>query len=373
MTDRVEADLVIAGAGPVGLAVAIRARMRGLEAIVLERRDAPLDKACGEGIMPTGVAALESMGVRLSDEDAWPFRGIRYVENGLAAEGRFTGAPGRGVRRTVLTRALLARAGELGAVVRFGHAVVSWSRDDGGVQVRTRAGTIHGRLLVGADGLHSRIRRRAGLEDGRRARGSARLRYGIRRHFDVMPWSDLVEVHLADGAEAYVTPVGPRTVGVAMLFSPPASPSSPAEARGDERGDSAETYGALLARFPALEERLAGAAALDRARGAGPLRQRVHGRTADGVALIGDAAGYVDALTGQGIELGFAAAVALVDAVAAGHPLDRYEAEYRRLTRRYRVGTKLLLGTTRRRATRRGLVRLFRAFPRLFDRAVDAL
>jgi len=142
---------------------------------------------------------------------------------------------------------------------------------------------------VGADGLHSRIRRRA-----------------------------------------YVTPVGPRTVGVAVLFTH----LSPA---ADGPGDSAETYGGLLGRFPALRERLGGAAALDRPRGAGPLRQRVRRRTGDGVVLVGDAAGYVDALTGQGIELGFAAAEALVDVIAAGDPLDRYETEYRRLTRRYRV------------------------------------
>ena len=363
-------DLVIAGAGPVGLAVAIHARLRGLDAIVLERRREPLDKACGEGIMPAGVAALESMGVSLAGIDRRPFHGIRYVEDGIVAEGRFPGPPGLGLRRTGLEHALLARARELGAVVRTGSPLEGWEICETGVSVNTPEGTICGALLVGADGLHSRIRRLAGLDRQPRPWLRSPSRYGIRRHFAARPWSDLVEVHLADGAEAYVTPVGPETVSVAVLFT-----TRPAELRrsGTAASGTGPNYDALPGRFPALQERLAGAEPLDRVRGAGPFRQRVRARTSDRVALVGDAAGYVDALTGQGIELGFAAAEALADIVRSGAPLLRYEAVYRRITRRYYVGAEILLRGTRRGLIRRGLVRVLRSAPAVFDRAVGAL
>jgi len=350
-------DLVIAGAGPAGLATAIRARLAGLDAIVLERRRT-LDKACGEGIMPAGTAALAEMGVRFAEGDGSPFLGIRYVEGDRVAEGRFAGPPGLGVRRTVLARQLLSRARELGAVVDTARPLEGWTVEGNVVRVRTPAGDVRGSLLVGADGLHSRVRQLAGLRRIRPRRHPAPRRFGVRRHFAIAPWSDLVEVHLADGAEAYVTPVAPDLVGVAVLFSP----SRPTPG-----------YESLLSRFPTLRERLAGAGPVDRARGAGPLRQPVRGRIADRVALVGDAAGYLDALTGQGIEIGLEAARLLVDTVRAGHGLERYDASVRRLVRRYRIGAELLLRVTRSRIGRRGLVGLLRASPALFDRAVTAL
>ncbi|MEE8116983.1 MAG: hypothetical protein V3T28_07750, partial [Gemmatimonadales bacterium] len=173
-----------------------------------------------------------------------------------------------------------------------------------------------------------------------------------------------VEVHLADGAEAYVTPVAPDVVGVALLFEAPLRGGS---------GDSGDTsFEQLLARFPAIEQRLASGAPLDRPRGAGPLRQPVRGRVAGRVVLVGDAAGYLDALTGQGLELAFGAAAALVDVVRTGVPLERYESAYRRLTRDYYRLTGLLLGATRYRLVRRGLVRLLDVVPGAFDRVLDA-
>ncbi|MDX1394934.1 MAG: NAD(P)/FAD-dependent oxidoreductase [Gemmatimonadota bacterium] len=366
-------DLVIAGAGPIGLAVAIHARLRGLAPLVLERAPGPVDKACGEGIMPAGVAALEAMGVTPANDRSHPFRGIRYIEDDLVAEGRFAGPPGLGVRRTELTRVLLERATELGAPVRFGAAVDDWEVDRAGIEVRVRGceRTEHARLLVGADGLHSDVRRRAGLDRPEAAdgRGTRETRFGLRRHFRLRPWTDLVEVHLADRAEAYVTPVGPELVGVAFLFSP----RSPGSTEPTGSPESPAVWDSLLARFPRLTDKLAGADPTDRPRGAGPLRQPVLGRVAPGVALVGDAAGYLDALTGQGIELGLACAEALVETLVSGSPLERYETAYRRLTKRYYTGTRLLLAATRRGPTRRGLVRALGSVPGLFDRAVGAL
>src|SRR5262249_12736081 len=93
-------DLVVVGGGPVGLAAAIHAADRGLSAVVLERRTPPLDKACGEGLMPPGVAALGALGVVVPEHARAPFVGIRYVDGDTVAEARFADGPGWGVRRT---------------------------------------------------------------------------------------------------------------------------------------------------------------------------------------------------------------------------------------------------------------------------------
>src|SRR5260370_6606609 len=87
------------GGGPAGLALAIHAAKRGLSTIVLERRTWPVDKACGEGLMPAGLGQLESMGVlgRVSSADSAPFESIRYVqEDGSFAEARLPGRGGLG-------------------------------------------------------------------------------------------------------------------------------------------------------------------------------------------------------------------------------------------------------------------------------------
>jgi flavin-dependent dehydrogenase len=377
MRHRSEAvDLVIVGAGPVGLAAAIRGSLRGLSAVVLERRSKPLDKACGEGVMPAGVAALEAMGVRLLPDECRRFVGIRYVEGKLVAEGRFPDGAGLGIRRLVLAERLLERARELGVVVRSGCPAEGWEEDGTGVWVHTPDGPLRARYLVAADGLHSRIRRLAHLDAPRRLRFHSAPRYGLRRHFSASPWSEFVEVHLADRMEAYVTPVAADVVGVALLFSPTGARAGQPDASGGRtagRPGQGTRFEALLEGFPALQDKLRDAEPLDAPRGAGPLRQPVRRRFAGRVALVGDAAGYLDALSGQGLELGFAAAAALIEVLKSGAPLDHYEQAYRRLSRRYYIGTELLLQLTRHRPLRRGSLRLLRATPALFDRLLGAV
>src|SRR5262245_51910271 len=196
------ADLVVVGGGPAGLATAIHAAQLGLAAVVLERRTPPLDKPCGEGLMPLGVAALGAMGVEVPPWGRTPFIGIRYVDGDVVAEGRFPCGPGWGVRRTALMQGMIARAQTLGVDLRYGCDVTTWQRTGGGVVVDTDHRAVHARLLVGADGLHSRVRQQAGLACAWRG---AR-RFGVRQHFTLPPWSPFVEVHWTDGAEAYVTP-----------------------------------------------------------------------------------------------------------------------------------------------------------------------
>ncbi|MEE2853040.1 MAG: NAD(P)/FAD-dependent oxidoreductase [Actinomycetota bacterium] len=336
MTDY-DADLLIAGGGPAGLATALHARRLGLSVIVAEPRDSPIDKACGEGLMPGGLAELTSLGV---DPVGMPFHGIAYVSERVRAQARFRGGPGRGVRRTTLHAALAARAKEQDTDwIRT--RVTSVAQDAHGVS----AAGVRAKWLVAADGLHSQVRRAAGIT----ATAGAPRRYGVRRHYRVPAWSEFVEVYWSRWGEAYVTPVEPDLVGVAIL------------SRG--RPD--------LAWFPRLARRLRGAGS-GQARGCGPLRQLVSRRVAGRVLLVGDAAGYEDALTGEGISLALKQAAAAVDAIVTDAPAS-YERAWHRITRDYRLLTRTLVLASSSRAVRRAVVPTCTLLPAVFGRGVNIL
>jgi menaquinone-9 beta-reductase len=342
-----DVDLAVVGGGPVGLAVAIEARMAGLTVRVIEPRALPIDKACGEGLMPGAVRALDQLGV---DPAGRAFAGIAYVGESSRVEHRFTSGPGRGVRRTVLHEALGVRADELGVMRTDGKAVqLTQNRDQ--VTVSGEFGELTARWLVGADGLHSTVRRLAALA-GREQRASAR-RYGVRRHFQVAPWSDLVEVHWTRAIEVYVTPVDENTVGIALL------------------GPSPMNFAQQLAGIPAVWNRVADALGASDVRGAGPLRQRSRRRTAGRVLLAGDASGYVDALTGEGLRVGFAQAHVAVQAIVNETP-RAYERAWTRSTRDFRILTSGLV-TAARSPLRGRIVPAAVASPALFGRIVERL
>lgn len=334
-------DLIVAGGGPAGLATAIHAARAGLEVVVAEPRRTPIDKACGEGLMPHGAQALAGLGIQVTGQ---PLRGIRYLDDRHQAEARFRGEPGLGVRRTDLHAALAHRARQLG--IRVLPVLVDGVRQD---DSSVSAAGLRARYLAAADGLHSPIRRGLGLDrpvDGSR-------RHGLRRHFAVAPWSDCVEVHWSPSAEAYVTPLAPDLVGVAVLTS---------------RRGSFEQH---LAAFPALLDRLPTGAA-GPVRGAGPMRQRVRARVAGRVLLVGDAAGYVDALTGEGLSLALAGAAALVGCVRADRP-EAYERAWRSVTRRHRVLTHALVWARGRSALAPHIVPAAAHLPPLFSALVNRL
>lgn len=337
MTDGL--DLLVVGGGPAGLTTAIRARLAGLSAAVLDRARPPIDKACGEGLMPDAVARLREIGV---EPRGLPFRGIRYFDGEAMAEGVFPHAGGLGVRRLELHQALVRRAEEVGVSLRWG--VKAEGLGAGGVT--TDQGTFAARWIVGADGLRSQVRRWAGLEAGE---GSFR-RFGVRRHFSMAPWSDFVEVYWGPACEAYVTPVSGDEVGVALLWS-----------------EGKAGFDDLLERFPTLRARLDGAPASSRDRGAGPLHQRARAVRRGNVALVGDAAGYLDAITGEGLAVALHESAALAEAVVAGN-LSLYAAAHRRINRLPNTMTSLMLALERRPRLRARAVRALAAEPAQFSR-----
>jgi len=346
------ADLIVVGGGPVGLAAAIDARLAGLSVLLIEPRTGPVDKACGEGLMPGTVAALRRLGVTVEGS---PFRGIRYVApNGrTSAVYLFPGSVGMGVRRTALHAALAARATALGAVRQPGRVRGLRQNDVGNanlVRVELDDGSTHsGTWALGCDGLHSFVRRTTGL-----GRGSDGRRFGIRRHAARAPWTDVVEVHWSAIGEAYVTPISDREIGVAVL------------------GPRGWSFDEAITTFPVLARHLDGVEWTTSARGAGPLRQKVSSPVCGRVLLVGDAAGYVDALTGEGLRIGLACAEAAVQSVVAGRP-QAYPRRWRSLTREYRWLTSGLVMATRVPVARRVLVPVAARLPRVFGAAIDTL
>jgi len=338
----IETEVLVVGGGPVGLAAAIEARLAGVDVVVAEPRAGVIDKACGEGLMPGALPALARLGVA---PRGFALRGVDYRDGRRSAQHRFVGGHGLGVRRTTLHAALRERAEELG-VRTIARRVEAVDQDATGV----RAAGIRASWLLAADGLHSTVARATGLH---RDAPAPRRRYGLRRHYAVEPWSDLIEVHWTPLGELYVTPTADAMVGVALL------------ARQGVRFDDA------LAASPELSARLLGHEPVTELRGAGPLRQTTRARTVGRVLLVGDASGYVDALTGEGIRIGLAQARAAVEAVMVGDPAG-YERAWLDATRDFRR----LTGALVRAATspgRRLIVPVAHAAPGIFASAVERL
>lgn len=334
-------DLLVVGAGPAGLATALHAARAGWAVTVLQRRAGDGDKACGEGLMPAALRELAALEVHPEGHD---ITGITYRQGARTALATFRAGPGRGVRRTALHACLHDAAREAGVEIVAGDGRGFVQHAD-----HVRVDGHRARWLVGADGLHSRVREAVGP-----ARAVRAPRWGLRRHYALAPWTSRVEVTWAGASEAYVTPVAPDTVGVAVLT--------------DRPGPWADQ----LAAFPELSARLAGATPVSSVRGAGPLRQDVRRRVQGRVLLVGDAAGYVDALTGEGIAVALASARVLVAALLDGQP-QRYERDWARVTREPRLLTAGLLAARRAPGLGRAVVPAASVLPGVFGRVVDRL
>ena len=337
-----ETEVLIAGGGPAGLAAAIAARQVGLEATVVDCAHPPVDKACGEGIMPDGLLALQRLGVSMGPGQAEPFRGIRFIDGPDQVAASFPNGVGYGIRRVALHQLLVDRATETGVVVHWGMRITGLS--ERGLSVNGE--TVRSRWLICADGQNSHLRRIASLDTS----DTPSVRYGFRRHYNVAPWSDLVEVHWSDCGQIYVTPVAADQVCVALI-------TRERHLRFDD----------ALPRFYKLFPCLRSAAPVPDIMGAVTATRKLARVSRDRIALVGEASGSVDAITGEGLSMAFRQAHALAEAMRSGS-LKPYQSAHRSIACRPRLMARMMLAMDAHPSIRRRVFCAFQADPAYFNR-----
>jgi menaquinone-9 beta-reductase len=349
-------DVFVVGGGPAGLATAIAASQKGLRVTVADGAAPSIDKPCGEGMMPETLAALRSLGVEIEPQEVRKFRGISFAQAFVQKDERvqedtrvfadFPQGAGIGMRRHLLHERLVARAEECGVELRWNTPVMGI--DAAGthrINVQLSLGKISARWVIGADGQGSRVRRWSGLEAARRTK----LRHARRRHYRVSPWSEYVEIYWGLHSQAYVTPVGAEEVCIVVM---------------SESADRV-SFDQALCEFPQVKTRLAGAELASRERGAITSIHTLRHVQRGNVALVGDASGSVDPITGEGLRLAFRQAFALADFISANE-LPAYERAHHDLARHpIRMG-HAMLWLCRHPRIRARLIRVMAAKPDLF-------
>jgi flavin-dependent dehydrogenase len=283
------------------------------------------------------------LGVKFDAGEGRSFRGISFVQAGARVSADFPHGQGVGLRRPLLHERLVAVAEEFGVKLMW-KTPVSGIDADG---VRISSGLIRARWIVGADGHGSRVLRWSGLAPT----APSQQRYANRRHYRLRPWSNYMEIYWGSRAQAYVTPIASDEVCIVIM----------AETTEHASFDSA------LAEMPELNEKLAGAQPSSRERGAVTAMRSLQRVQRNHVALVGDASGGVDAITGEGLRLAFRQAFALADAMAAGN-LINYQQAHREIARRPMFMGNLLLWLARHPRIRARVIRVMQDQPDLFAR-----
>ena len=298
-----DADVVVVGGGPVGATLAMLLARAGRRVTVIEKATLPRDKPCGEGLMPSGVKVLARLGIDLLAEGFPAVGGVRYrLASGRSVRGNLATGPGCGVRRIRLDPLLAARAAATSGVTFVaGCAALGLRTARECVRLDTQHGELTARVLVGADGLRSPVAGWLGWA-APPPRPEAAPRHALVGHLAVhgghIP--DEIVVTLLGDVEVYAAPCGQGEVLVAVL---------------GPRGRLRRVGRSVLESYRATVERahpeLAGAPLAGRVWGAGPFRTSPR-TVAEGRAfLVGDAAGFLDPLTGDGIAAGLAQAETL--------------------------------------------------------------
>jgi flavin-dependent dehydrogenase len=294
-------------------------------------------------MMPETLAALRSLGVEIEPGQGHTFRGICFVQKDTQVFADFPQGHGIGLRRRLLHQRLVAKAEECGVQLLWNTPISGV--DSEGVQLPD--GKVNARWVVGTDGQGSRVRRWSGLEATKRSK----QRHANRRHYRVKPWSNYVEIHWGTHAQAYVTPIGKEEVCIVIT---------------SELAEHA-CFDRALNELPNLKVRLAGAGLSSRERGAVTSMHLLRNVQRRNVALVGDASGGVDAITGEGLRLAFRQAFALADAMAANN-LMQYQQVHRQLARRPRGMGNLMLWLGRNPRIRSRVIRAMESKPEVFER-----
>jgi flavin-dependent dehydrogenase len=340
-------DIFIVGGGPAGLATAILAAKRGLHVAVADHNVFPIDKACGEGLMPDTLAALKTLGIDLGHGEATPFRGIRFreAESANYVEAEFGESFGLGIRRTVLHAKLAERAAEVGVVLLWGSRVTL----NGDGRILCQGEPVRSKWVIGADGEASPFRKWAALDAARHEH----IRFAARQHFQITPWTDFVEVYWGRDCQITVAAIAPEELCVAVTSHVPGL-----------------RFRDALERVPALASRLRNLPRLGKLRGARAASRRLRRVYRDRLALVGDASGSVDPLTGEGIGLAFKQAAALVEAITR-NDLRAYQAAHDGIGKAPRLMSRFVLTMDAHPNLRRKALSILACEPSLFSRLLQ--
>jgi len=264
------------------------------------------------------------------------------VDENHSARAEFAGPTGFSVRRTKLHQLLVDHAVSQGVEFRWGTRVTHIDKET----VTAAKDRMPYRWLVGADGQNSRVRKWAGLD----TRTGSKKRFGFCSHFQVQPWSDVAEVHWTRGCQIFITPMKEHEVGVAVLSREPTL-----------RLDRA------LPMFPALAEKLRGALQTTKESGDATSLRILPAIARGRIALVGDASGTVDAVTGHGLSLSFQQAISLAESMRQGD-LSHYQDAHGKISAVPVTMSRLMLLMERSNWIRRRAIRLFEKTPGLFSR-----
>jgi len=309
-------DVAVVGAGPIGSALALMLARRGLRSILIDKEQFPRDKPCGEGLMPSGAAVLEELGLDLSDLPR--LEGVSYHLPGRGtAIGTFPpGRAGRGVRRLEFD----ARVAEMAArsplvQAEFGCRLLTLEVGGGSVGIETSRGSTRARVLVGADGQHSSVARLMGWP----AEPRGQRRHALVGHLEAPGHgAKAISVTLLEDCEVYMAPTAHDELLVAVLAG-----------HGHLRRPGESVLGAYRDRLAEAHPGLEGCST-GKLRGAGPFRTRPPRIASERIFLVGDAAGFLDPLTGDGLTAGLLSARYLADRLArfdagAAHDYRKWE------------------------------------------------
>jgi flavin-dependent dehydrogenase len=322
-------DVLIVGAGPAGAVAATLLARRGARVLILDRATFPRAKLCGDTVNPGTVSMLGRLGLASHLEArGLPVDGMVVTgPGGIAVAGAYpSGMRGRSLTRSELDLALLRCALAAGADFEP-RTTVRRALIEGGPEPAVRGVVASGnrilraRVVVAADGRHSTIAFGLGL-----ARHPVRpRRWAIGAYFDnvARPSETALhgEMHVRRGGYIGVAPIPGGLTNVCLVTSCDA-PAAPAHLGVDNRTlrDPANVLRRALAGESVLRDRFASARLVTRPVILGPLAVDVREPEMDGLVLAGDAAGFIDPMTGDGLR--FAVRGAELAASAAFHVLE---------------------------------------------------
>ncbi|MFN2290469.1 MAG: NAD(P)/FAD-dependent oxidoreductase [Anaerolineae bacterium] len=354
-------DVIVVGAGIAGSASAITLGREGYRVLLLDRAVFPRHKTCGEGIMPEGVRILESLGVlpQILEQGGFRIHGLRFrSQSGIWAGADFPPVGGEPaysivIRRYELDDILLEQAKATSSVtVLEGFAVAGPIHEDGAIRGVTghpvkkpdQVETFWAPLTLAADGMNSRFHNRYGIEK----KVFRRQRWGLSGHLRGVEGLDpYIEVMFQEGSEVYIAPTGADTTLAAILIEK--------EGMRAFRGDLAQQYHEFLKATPGLRERVRDTEVIPPVGGRGPLGFSVSPIHLPGLLLIGDSAGFIDAITGEGMTLALKSVQAAVPTIRSAFEtgdfgastLRRYALERARVTEDVSKLTRLMLEVSR--------------------------